>query len=421
MIFRGTICILALAASSSAFAPTTSTSTVAAGRSNDVIIMKIATDSTSNAADAAAVSSPPSSYVLHDFDHHTSTRLPYSPTGYSTWEWKTHHNQQNQPIEESNDNGSNSGDSPTHLTSHSINYLEVGDSSKPALLLVHGFGASSYHFRHNIPVLARKYHVYAIDMLGFGWSDKPIMDYDATVWKDQVVDFVQEVILNRNDDSKAKRSIAIAGNSLGGYTAMYASSDERIKENVKACILLNAAGRFRDPEAIKEPSEPNPIIKAISSAIQRFVIACSFVYTKQPLRIEQVLRQVYPIDDSNVDSELVESIQTPAQDDTAAEVFYRVITKNGAGPQSYVDDILKELDCPVLLAWGESDPWIRSAAADKIQSLHAEFHGENVAGENGPKWIKRASIDAGHCPHDEAPDAVNGAILSFLDEVLSIA
>jgi len=46
-----------------------------------------------------------------------------------------------------------------------------------------------------------------------------------------------------------------------------------------------------------------------------------------------------------------------------------------------------------------------------MQRLHAEFHGENIGGENGSKWVKRVSIDAGHCPHDEAPEAVNKAIL----------
>jgi len=61
---------------------------------------------------------------------------------------------------------------------------------------------------------------------------------------------------------------------------------------------------------------------------------------------------VYPSDSSNVNSELVESIRVPALDPNAAEVFYRVITKNGSGPQAFVDDIIKELECPVLLAWG---------------------------------------------------------------------
>lgn len=422
---RGSICVilaLAAAASSSAFvppSPSSSTNANAAasagaaapvGRNDEINDLVAAMTATS--ADAAVEVAPPS--ILDDYDHRTSARLPYSPTGYSKWEWKTHHSQRNQ--QRANDDDAIHG-----TTTHAVNYLEMGDPSKPALVLVHGFGASSYHFRHNVPVLAREYHVYALDLLGFGWSDKPVMDYDASVWRDQVVDFVNEVVL-KDDDEEKGRDVAIAGNSLGGYTAMFASADERIKDRVRGCILLNAAGRFRDPN---EPSgeveapEPNPIVQTISTAFQRFVIYFSFIVTKQPMRIEQILKQVYPIDAGNVDAELVESIFTPALAESAAEVFYRVISKNGSGPQWYVDDILKTLECPLLLAWGESDPWIVSARADQMEMLHAKFHGDNVGGENGSRWIKRVSIDAGHCPHDEAPEAVNDAILGFMEEVMS--
>jgi pimeloyl-ACP methyl ester carboxylesterase len=237
------------------------------------------------------------------------------------------------------------------------------------------------------------------------------MDYDAGVWRDQVVDFVREVVVNCNNDS-GERGVVIAGNSLGGYTAMYASADERIKDVVKGCVLLNSAGRFRDPDEGPK-SDPNPIIESISKAIQRMVIAASFVYTKQPARIEQILRQVYPVNGMNVDEELVSSIQTPSLDPNAAEVFYRVITKNGKGPQAYVDDIIEQLSCPVLLCWGEKDPWIRSAAADRMQRLHMEKHGEGSV----EKYMRRVSVDAGHCPHDESPEEVNRAILEFVDEV----
>lgn len=49
-------------------------------------------------------------------------------------------------------------------------------------------------FRYNIPELAKKHKVYAIDLLGFGWSDKAIIEYDAMVWRDQVVDFLKEIV-----------------------------------------------------------------------------------------------------------------------------------------------------------------------------------------------------------------------------------
>lgn len=58
---------------------------------------------------------------------------------------------------------------------------------QPALVLIHGFGASVYHWRYNIPALVKAgYRVLALDLLGFGLSDKPIIEYSAETWRDQV-------------------------------------------------------------------------------------------------------------------------------------------------------------------------------------------------------------------------------------------
>ena len=339
------------------------------------------TSSLHTSADAASATSesarPPS--PLDSFDVHAGERLPWYEEGYSTWKWNGR-------------NGDRGG--------HSINYLELGDPSKPSLLLIHGFGASAYHFRHNVPELARDYHVFAFDLLGFGLSDKPLEDYSAEVWRDQALDFIEEVI--------GKPTI-VAGNSLGGFTSLYATaysgSDGR-EDLIQGCVLLNGAGRFRDPNAPAESTDKtNAFVAKIKEWIQRAVIQASFLYTKQPARIEQVLRQVYPISNANVDAELVESIRVPSLDPNAAEVFYRVITKNGSGPVAvYIDDLLAKLDDkPLLLAWGESDPWIRPQAADRIQALYPQS--------------RRVSIDAGHCPHDEMPSDVNNAIREFAQEI----
>jgi pimeloyl-ACP methyl ester carboxylesterase len=273
----------------------------------------------------------------------------------------------------------------------------MGDPSKPALLLIHGFGASAYHFRNNIPTLARNHHVFAFDMLGFGLSSKPIIDYSAEIWRDQAVDFVTQVI---------GKPTTISGNSLGGFTALFAAATEQ--NLIQGCILLNAAGRFRDPNdnndaPIQMKDETNDLLKKLMAGIQRAVIGFSFLYTKQPARIQQVLKQVYPVNPEYVDAELVESIRIPSLDPNAAEVFYRVISSNGSGPSVFVDDLLEKMQCPLLLCWGEQDPWIRPAAADRIQALYP--------------MAKRVSIDAGHCPHDEHPEAVNAAIFDFIQEL----
>ena len=102
------------------------------------------------------------------------------------------------------------------------------------------------------------------------------------------------------------------------------------------CVLLNGAGRFRSSSPSTEDTRPAWLV-SLTTAIQKFVIGLSFVYTKQPARVEQILKQVY-IDPSNVDAELVESIIYPSRDDNAAEVYYRIVSRNGNGPMVFIDE-----------------------------------------------------------------------------------
>lgn len=319
-------------------------------------------------------STPTKNGSLFEFDYQNNDELPWMEDGYNVWKWKGEHD---------------------------INYIELGDKTKPALILIHGFGASSFHFRNNIPILARDFHVFAFCKLGFGLSDKPITDYSAEIWRDQTVDFLKEVV---------QKPAVLAGNSLGGFTSLYTAATEEVQPLVRGLVLMNSAGRFRDANNPKgdekngdknEVEQKNEFVTMLQTMLQRAIISVSFVVTKQPKRIEQVLRQVYPIDTDRVDSKLVESIRFPSLDPNASEVFYRVITKNGNGPANvYNDDLLEKIDCPLLLCWGEYDPWIRPAAADKIQALKPS--------------CSRININAGHCPHDENPEAVNDAIRTFM-------
>ena len=76
-----------------------------------------------------------------------------------------------------------------------------GDKGTP-LLLIHGFGASAYHWRYNINELAKTHRVYAIDLLGFGWSDKPLVEYSKyDLWPRQVSTFINEVISQFHNSS----------------------------------------------------------------------------------------------------------------------------------------------------------------------------------------------------------------------------
>ena len=100
--------------------------------------------------------------------------------------------------------------------------MRAGNSGPP-IVLVHGFGASAYHWRYNVAELAKKHRVFAVDLLGFGWSDKALVDYSQAVWSEQIGAFIKEVV----DDGP----VVLAGNSLGGYNSLATAA--RFPELVK--------------------------------------------------------------------------------------------------------------------------------------------------------------------------------------------
>ncbi len=118
---------------------------------------------------------------------------------------------------------------------HNVYYVKAGEkhSQRPPVLLVHGFGASTDHWRKNIAELLNDFEVYAIDLLGFGRSEKPKLQYGGDLWRDQLRDFITEVI-----GEKA----VLAGNSLGGYASLCVAA--QCPDSAAGLVLLNSAGPF---------------------------------------------------------------------------------------------------------------------------------------------------------------------------------
>ncbi|KAK9948581.1 hypothetical protein M0R45_004150 [Rubus argutus] len=291
-------------------------------------------------------------------------RLQFKPEGYNFWTWR----------------------------GHKIHYVVQGEG--PAVVLIHGFGASAFHWRYNIPELAKKYKVYAIDLLGFGWSEKALVEYDAMVWKDQVVDFLKEIV---------QEPTVLVGNSLGGFTALVAAVG--LPEQVVGVALLNSAGQFGNANSEPEKSDEETvlqkfILKPLKEVFQRVVLGFLFWQAKQPARVESVLKSVYK-NTSNVDEYLVDSITMPAADPNAGEVYYRLMTRFMSNQTKYtLDSVLSKMSCPLLLLWGDLDPWVGPAKANRIK----EFYPNTTL----------VNLQAGHCPHDEVPELVNKALLEWL-------
>ena len=282
-----------------------------------------------------------------------------------------------------------------------LNYPIYTISQKPkevkkdiAILLIHGFGASTDHWRFNIPILASKFEVHAIDLLGFGKSPKPNdVEYSGSLWKDQVVAYVKERI---------KKPTIVVGNSLGGYAALAAGAE---LQNLSAgVILLNAAGYFSE-EKLGKKNMLQTSVETVAGIFLKNIVLQRLIFEnmRKPSTIKKTLNQVY-INQKNVDDFLVDSIRNPSLDAGAFNVFRSVF--NPSGPQGEpLDELFKKLSSPLLLLWGSKDPWMNTP---KKRGLYEKFT---------PKNTTEVILDAGHCPHDEVPELVNQKILDWIESL----
>jgi pimeloyl-ACP methyl ester carboxylesterase len=272
---------------------------------------------------------------------------------------------------------------------NSIYYVCAGArSNKPSLLLVHGFGASTDHWRKNIDQLQSQFQVWAIDLLGFGRSAKPKQEYSGNLWREQLHDFITEVI---------QQPTLLAGNSLGGYAALCVAAE--YPNSTAGLVLLNSAGPFSDPQNnSSSPSRSNPFGKIIRSVLlQPWASFLLFQYVRRRSIIRKTLKQVY-FDSSAVTEQLIEDIYRPSCDRGAADVFNAVF-KTPQGEK--VDVLLSKISCPLLLLWGEKDPWIK--AREKGVQFRQYY-----------PQLAEHYLQAGHCPHDEVPDQVNSLITDWV-------
>lgn len=268
---------------------------------------------------------------------------------------------------------------------YSIYYVKAGQSQeRPPLLLIHGFGASTDHWQKNLAGLQGEFEVWAIDLLGFGRSEKPVLPealaYDPSLWCEQLAAFVEQVI---------GRPAVLVGNSIGGYMALCTAAEH--PNWAVGLVLLNAAGGFTELNPV-EASPWQRFVQQAASTVMRQPIATLpiFLYLRNRKTIRKTLAKVY-FDPQAISDELVENIYRPAFDKGAYGVFASMFSSPKG---KKVDVLLGQLRCPLLQLWGEKDPWIN--AHDRSAKFHQYYD-----------KIDEVFLEAGHCPHDEVPDQVN--------------
>lgn len=265
---------------------------------------------------------------------------------------------------------------------------QVAGTQGPAIVLVHGFGASSYHWRKNLPELSRFGRVYAIDLIGFGSSAKPApgllpgqVEYSFETWGQQIADFCREVV----------GPAFLVGNSIGCIAAMQAAV--YAPELTLGTVLINCSLRLLHDRK----RATLPWYRRVGAPIAQKVLSFKPIgqlFFKQLAKrsvVRKILLQAYQHPEAVTD-ELVDLLLAPASDPGAVDVFL-AFTRYSHGPLP--EDLLAILPCPALLLWGTDDPWEPIAIA-REELAHFPVVEDFIPLEG-----------LGHCPQDEAPEVVN--------------
>ena len=250
-------------------------------------------------------------------------------------------------------------------------------------LLIHGYGASAFSWRHWAPRLARRGYVVMVDLKGSGRAPKPD---DGRYAPRHQADLVLRLVVERD-----LRDLTLVGHSLGGGVALLTAlglqdrGDARLRRLV---VVAGAAYEQRLPPAVKLANHPRA-----SSRLFRLV---------GPSRVVRGVLQTIVHDRSTVTEEQVRGYSAPLEASDAVRAL--IDSARQMRPEGLERLIARypQIDVPTLLLWGRSDRvvplWVGQRLARDLP--RARLH----------------VLDAcGHLPAEERPEESWAVLESFLD------
>jgi 2-hydroxy-6-oxonona-2,4-dienedioate hydrolase len=249
-----------------------------------------------------------------------------------------------------------------------LRYWDLGTGS--VVVLVHGLGSSkSLDWGRVVEPLSRKYRVLAPDQIGFGHSDKPLLDYRIQTYVDFLNEFLHQLKIDR---------ASMVGESLGGWIcAMYVleTAKDTHMVPVTKLVLVDAAGLKQD--------RPLPDLNPSTLEGMRKVLEA--VYYDTSWLNDAMLRQIFANKLAAHDSYTVHSILS-----------------NPAVPLELLDNDLGDIHLPTLVVWGKQDALLPLSSGERY-----------AAGIPGARLV---SFDkCGHIPAVEKTEGFVSEVTAFLD------
>ncbi len=268
-------------------------------------------------------------------------------------------------------------------------FVTEGTKGRP-IVLVHGFGETTYTWHKNIAKLAADYRVYALDLRGFGLSAKPKDgQYHLETYTKHLLGFLDVMKLDKP---------ILVGNSMGG--AVCARLALLHPERVSALVVEDAI-----PPTFSRPSVPSAMLtgndgsNARPSTSKTWLGLSRFLMTR-PM-VASSLRSCFH-NPELVTEEMIEANYRATTIDGAAEAFVAMM-----GPAPNTEQTLPPLSTlkvPALVLWGRHDRLVPLALSDVYTKAirDVRFH---------------VFDDAGHLPHAEVAEAFNSKVREFANQL----
>ncbi|MGH6866017.1 MAG: alpha/beta fold hydrolase [Methyloceanibacter sp.] len=260
-------------------------------------------------------------------------------------------------------------------------FYEVKGDGTP-VLLIHGFGASTFTWRNIAPELARDRRVIAVDLKGFGQSDKPFDDRYSV--------FDQAELLAQFIEAHDLRDLTIVGHSFGGGVALLLAleADSRLSGRLSKLVLL---------DTIAYPQNIPVFFKMLDMPLVSHI----GVRMVPPSVQTRIALQIAYFDNSKIDEAEVETYAAPLR--TAAGKHAIIHSARQIVPEG-LEEISKRyrsIELPTLIVWCDHD---------RIVPLDVGLKLRRTLPNSTLKVVKKC----GHMPHEEQSEATLGLIKGFL-------
>lgn len=250
-----------------------------------------------------------------------------------------------------------------------IHYVEAGDAKNPKVVLLHGLGASISSWQLNIVALSQKYHVIALDQVGFGKSDKPMLKYRIGTYTDFLDKFLSELKIEK---------ASLIGNSLGGWIA--ADFALKYPAKVEKIVLADAAGLKPNLVDFNRIYALNFSTRDEIRALVKLVFYNQTLFGSEAF-VDESLRLRVAAGDGYTINSLIDSIKRE---------------------EDFLNGRLGGIKQPTLIVWGKQDGLLPLADGEKFD-----------------KEIPNSELivfdRCGHVPQVEKALEFNAAVLKFLE------